>query len=1184
MVFTINKIKEADCVDNTYQFKLIGTLSKEVKKKNKIFIRDIIGNDLKIYCNNLSFYEKENNINYYSFNCYVVNDTSNEDYLNITLLDEPLFSDIITIKFSNEYKNIPLIFKYKCNNGNDIKYRFRELYNEFKTTINSINDLFNSSQDIDYNIFSFKILLEMDGYEKSKLSDLYDKYFENYLTLPIRSPYGISFCYLNEKKISRIMILECYGIVYYSELIEEEDIILKNINSINIHGNDKYSQNITLIGLINQLIDENDIVYPKYIIDSISSECFNNQYRFNITGVVDNNDYYDESIPKNVKINLENDLWAKCDVLSNKEMSKLITECNVISNSSLTSLNGVDIKFNKSKLGIDDENMVIDGLNTYLKTSSEIIGMNITCGISNPIDDNIGKTDTNYNIDNNTENILTTITDSSENLSNNTLFETDEPKIDETPEFTYSYIDDGHCSGDSYIFNIYGNLSNNSHILIPEIELEININNINYNSTCILEKIQNTNVTHKFKCNFIPHQYFNKLKIYPKTNFTNLKILDWEDKEIIIDNENICTKEIINPTKFNAFNVCDTNSNTFSFEIEMESTIKEGYIKNESLILNISKPNFIDEINCALISKNLSSNLKFKCEINDLSQEKRITEGISINGIKKNNIFDEYFITDNNEYIKILNLYGAKFSFLECPQNFEIMHCKELNKSQRICLECHKNFYLNENKNECLTCSQLNEGCSSCNKNGSCEECLEGFNKNGSECIKKDEECEENKYGPECKTCKEIDSNCENCSNSGFCTKCAKGYYLSGIDKGSKCIKCLSTCEECESINKCTKCNPGLILNNGSCDSCLLFIDGCEQCTEIDKCEKCYNSNLLNYKLNNSLCEKQNEEKKEVETKLKFERLDGYQKEDNKIIFKTHFLLLNAFLYNSKLFLLIIIQKKNITSGIRNRYLRQRGLDDDITSKEQNITCDQYGDALGNINKGYLVNYKCSFEDDEHEDYEMNSIKIDKMEIKDNDDKLVQDFEIEKKEYGVNEIETSSLDEEYNDYKFNKMKIKDTSDVILKDQLTFNIIGDLDFHISGEKEYEISLKDNNKENVNSTCKFKTTENNLDNQIISCSAKIDKKKTEYLTFENGMFASKSDNKDIIILNINEGVNVVIPEKKDGLSAGAIIGIIIAGLVLIATAVLLIYKLLKRDKTQKFHSSKRIKSTEGSKEYF
>ena len=134
-------------------------------------------------------------------------------------------------------------------------------------------------------------------------------------------------------------------------------------------------------------------------------------------------------------------------------------------------------------------------------------------------------------------------------------------------------------------------------------------------------------------------------------------------------------------------------------------------------------------------------------------------------------------------------------------------------------------------------------------------------------------------------------------------------------------------------------------------------------------------------------------------------------------------------------------------------------MDDDITSIEKNITCDQYGDALGNINGGYLVNYKCSFEknEGEDEDYEINSIKIDKMEIKDNDNKIVQDFETEKKEFNINEIESSSLDD--HNYTFNKMKIKDTSDVILKDQLTFNIIGDLDFHINGEKEYEISLKD-----------------------------------------------------------------------------------------------------------------------------
>ena len=135
------------------------------------------------------------------------------------------------------------------------------------------------------------------------------------------------------------------------------------------------------------------------------------------------------------------------------------------------------------------------------------------------------------------------------------------------------------------------------------------------------------------------------------------------------------------------------------------------------------------------------------------------------------------------------------------------------------------------------------------------------------------------------------------------------------------------------------------------------------------------------------------------------------------------------------------------------------------------------------------------------------------------------------------------------------------SDVILKDKLTFNIIGDLDFQINGEKEYEISLKNNNKENVNSICKFKITGNNLDNQIISCSAEIDKKKTEYLTFENGMFTSKSDNKDILILYINDVTNMIIPKKKGRLSVGAIIGIIIAVLIII---VAIAYMLLKSKK--------------------
>ena len=1300
VVFTINKIKEADCVDNTYQFKLIGTLSKEIKKMNKIFIKDFIGNDLKIYCNNLSFYEKNNSLNYYSFNCYVVNDTSDKEYLNITLLNRPLFSDIITIKYSSEYKNIPLILKYKCNNGNIIKYRFREIYNEFNTTINSINDLFDDSPDIDYNIFSFKLLLEIDGYEKGKLSDLYDKYYKNYLTIPIKEPLGVSFCYLKEKNISRIMILECYGIVHYNDLYEEK-IIFRNINSLNIHGNDKYSQNITLLGLINQNIDENNIVYPKYIVDSISTECFNNLYRFNVTGVIGNNDYNDETIPKSVKLNLENDLWANCEILIYKEIPKLITECNVISN---ISLNGMDIKFNKSKLEIDDKNMIIDGLYAFLKATNEIIELNVTCKNSNPLDDNIEKTDINNNIDNSTKTMLPTIiiTESSENLINSTIFEIDEPTIkktstfenietdeltinktstfenietdeltinktstleldetneptinktstfeiddptinktstfenvetneliinktsilenvetdesliyktnvfenvetdeiiiDNTPVFIYGYFDYG-CSEDLFIFNIYGNLTNDYNILNSGIELEININNNNSNITCNLEKIQDKNVTHKFKCNFKFHQYFNLLYIHPKGNSSNLKIVNWE-KDLIIFNEKICYKEIIYPINYSYSNVCNSYSQVFSFEIKMNSTIKKGSIKNDSLALNISKPNFIDKINCSLASKNLSSNVILKCEINNLSQENRIIDGIFINGIRKDHIFfDEYFITDNNQYIKINDLYGAKFNFLECPQDFEIAHCKELNKAERKCLKCHKNYYLNENKDECLTCSQLNEGCSSCNNDGICKKCLTGFNINEDKCEIKDKECEQGKYGPECKTCEEIDSNCEKCSKSGFCLKCAKGYYLSGIDEDSKCIKCLSTCKECESINKCTKCNDGLLLNSGSCDSCLLYIDGCEKCTEIDKCNKCYNTSLLNYILNNNkLCEKQKkEDKKNDKTKLKFERFDSYQKEDNILHFKSHFLLLDNILFNTKLFISIIIQMKKIITGGRFRYLRPRVLDDDIISVQKDIICDQYGDTLGNSNGGYLANYKCSFDENENEDedYEVLSIEPTKMEIKDKDNIAIQDFETEEKAIDVNEIETSSLDEEYNSYTFNKMTIRNVSDVILNDQLTFNIIVDLDSQIKAENEYEISLKDNQNKIVSSTCKFKTTENNLDNQIISCSSKIDEN-IEYLTFENGLFASKIDFNDKIIVSSSDGVKVPIPEKKrdGGLSTGAIIGIAAACLIIVVIITILIIKFKAKKKGNPEeplkNSNEKIYNNKGkSKDYF
>ena len=855
---------------------------------------------------------------------------------------------------------------------------------------------------------------------------------------------------------------------------------------------------------------------------------------------------------------------------------------NIEYNSSLVKNESID------DIDNDSTNNTIDSNSSFLSESIENID-NIDNNTSENFSSKINESTEiieNYNI---TENISLTNDESNINIEdsvNYTIFKTDEPKIDEIPIFIYNYTDDGYCSEDLYIFNIYGNMSKNNTPSL-EIELNINANDQAYNASCNLEKIKNKNATHKFECKFTPNQYFNKLEIYPKANFSNLTISNWEKKDTVtIDKENICTKHIINPINFRNLNICDFDSNSFSFEIEMKSSITKGNIKNQSLLLNISRPNFLDEISCIITNSNLSQNIVLKCGANDLSQDKRITDGIFINGIKRNNIFDEYFVTEDNEYLKISDLYGAKFKFFECPRKFEIIHCKELNISERTCNKCHRNYYLNENENQCLTCSQLNEGCFSCEEDGNCTKCLDGFEKNGSECLIK-KECGENEYGPECKECKSIDPNCQECSLSGFCLVCKKGYYLSGIDKESKCIKCLSTCQECESMNKCTKCNEGLLLNNGSCDSCLLHIDGCKECSQIDKCQKCYESKFLNYKLNESnLCEKEKEEKSNAKTNLKLERFDNYIKEDNKAFFKIHFLLLDNILYNTKLFLLANLNMKN------NGNSKLKSLEEDILTSKRNITCDQYGDALGSNNKGgYLANYKCSFEDDNNEILSIDPIKI---EIKDNENNTIQNFETKGKAIDVNEIESMPLDEEYNNYEFNKFTIRHISNAELKEQLYFNITGDLDSEIKEEKEYEISLKDNYNNTVNATCNFNQVKNDLDNQTFPCIFSNIYSKLEILTLENGIYDAKDKSTDKLILNINEGVTVSISSnekisgKKGGLKVGFIICIVlIAFFILLGISFLIIkFAIKKKDLSGQQNglipNNKGGKGTENSKD--
>lgn len=142
------------------------------------------------------------------------------------------------------------------------------------------------------------------------------------------------------------------------------------------------------MGFIHKTLDEFDLEYPHFVINNLSKGCVNDKYTFNITGEIDDIDYDEDislskSLPKVIKINLENDLYVKCDIYN--DQTNLTLDCKVVSN---YRLNNKDIIFNSSNIEIDNKDIIIDWLIDYFKTASRILGLNINCGTEKPEEDN----------------------------------------------------------------------------------------------------------------------------------------------------------------------------------------------------------------------------------------------------------------------------------------------------------------------------------------------------------------------------------------------------------------------------------------------------------------------------------------------------------------------------------------------------------------------------------------------------------------------------------------------------------------------------------------------------------------------------------------------------------------------------------------------------------------------------
>ena len=291
---------------------------------------------------------------------------------------------------------------------------------------------------------------------------------------------------------------------------------------------------------------------------------------------------------------------------------------------------------------------------------------------------------------------------------------------------------------------------------------------------------------------------------------------------------------------------------------------------------------------------------------------------------------------------------------------------------------------------------------------------------------------------------------------------------------------------------------------------------------------------------------------------MQFQRFDSFQKIDKNVYFNSHFILLNNYLITTKLIIeatLIYKQNNNIL------LINLRNLED-----SKKIECVQYENSF----VSYFVNYKCSFTVDN--DLELVSIKPNKMEIINNNininNKEIKTIEFKNEEFKLNDFEKTALENQYKDYYFNKIEITKISNIKIKNELSFNIIGDFDKKLQNENTYNILLKNKDNKEIIATCSVTKTE--IENEIsISCFSPKNEinEKSDTLKIEQGMYVGTM-NKEVLIVNNKNNVDVNF--SKEGLSAGAIIGITIAGIIVVIPFVFYLVKYCINEKDNNYEN--------------
>ena len=595
-------------------------------------------------------------------------------------------------------------------------------------------------------------------------------------------------------------------------------------------------------------------------------------------------------------------------------------------------------------------------------------------------------------------------------------------------------------------------------------------------------------------------------------------ICKFPEEKINVYNKTIIINCSINNMIYDKFSISFKGTNNYIYLINFNEKILyvDKALSKNDIILMMGE---IKEQKCQKNNELYYYNYKIKIEnktISKILEKYNYDYDLKPNGLNNN----QYNITCNiinnsiDKYINCSLIYNKHNNNILYYEQKYIYH-KEMNNNNIYIINNNDNLYIGEN----INCEYINK------INNNIYKLELRFLEDSTDYLGSSEE--EDSYSDTINT--------DTIDTTTYTIPCDSNSYYD--NNTNQCLNCLSICETCKSLNECTKCKDRYFLDNTECASCFSKFKGCEICDQ-SGCSKCYNNNFFQYNLNNNGCvivEESNNSTIIEEVKLKFVRIDSYIKNSgNEVSFNCHFILLNYYLSGAKL-----IINATITTSNRLRNLEE------INNKS--IECVQYGDAFGKYNDGYLANFKCIFDLGNMKN--LVSIKINKFSI---NNKEIEDDKT--KQYNINDLNATSLDAGYRDNTFLLYIISNITDVKLKNELSFNINGKYESNKTTDNDkYDITFKKSNNEEITGTCTAKK-----DSQTLSCTIPKDNiKEKETLAIEEGIY-EPYQNKELLILSNQNEEKIKVPKK--GISIGAIVGITIAGIVVLIPFIFYLAKYL------------------------